>query len=161
MVENIRLVILSFFASTGFGIVFRMEKKHLPWAGLAGALTRCVYLALMAVIDNRLVYILLAAMFAAAYAEIMAPIHKTPSTVFLYPAIIPLIPGDMVYNTMVGFVLQEKELMLTNAKSCGITLAGMSIGFVIISCISYYKRIYKEGKRFLIGHLPGAVKRRR
>lgn len=146
MVENIKLILFSFTASAGFGIVFRIEKKKLLWAGLGGALTRCAYLFLLEITEQRILYTLLAAMFAALYAEIMAMHQKMPSTVFLYPAIIPLIPGDLLYNTAVNLILQDIPEMLSNARNCVLSLAGMSIGFVIISTFTYYRRIYYVSK---------------
>lgn len=145
MVESLKLIVFSFTASLGFGIVFRIGKKNLLWAGAGGALTRCIYLLLLEVIDQRILYSLLAAMFAALYAEIMAMRQKMPSTVFLYPAIIPLIPGDLLYNTAVNLILQNTPEMFSNAKNCALSLAGMSIGFVLISTFTYYRRIYHVG----------------
>ncbi|MDE6204043.1 MAG: threonine/serine exporter family protein, partial [Lachnospiraceae bacterium] len=138
MVENIKLILFSFTASFGFGIVFHIKKEYLIWAGLGGALTRFSYLLLLELIDKRFVYTLLAAIIASLYAEIMALELKTPSTVFLYPAIIPLIPGGLLYNTAVNFFLHETALMLENARDCALTLIGMSIGFVLISTFTYY-----------------------
>lgn len=145
MVESLKLIVFSFTASLGFGIVFRIGKKNLLWAGAGGALTRCIYLLLLEVIDQRILYSLLAAMFAALYAEIMAMRQKMPSTVFLYPAIIPLIPGDLLYNTAVNLILQNTPEMFSNAKNCALSLTGMSIGFVLISTFTYYRRIYHVG----------------
>lgn len=142
MVENLKLILFSFTASCGFGIVFHIKKEYLLFAGLGGALTRCCYLFLMWIIDERFIYTLLAAMFAALYAEIMALELKTPSTVFLYPTIIPLIPGVLIYNTAVNFFLHDHAAMLQNAKDCALALTGMSIGFVLISTFTYYRRVY-------------------
>ena len=140
MIDNVILVILSFFASLGFAIVFRIERKFLLYAGLGGGLTRIVYLILMQLTDNRAIYMMFAAMFAAAYAEFLAPKMKTPSTVFLYPSIIPLIPGDLLYNTIVGLVLHDSAAFKSNGISCAIALIWMSIGFVLISTMNYYWR---------------------
>lgn len=145
MVESFKLVVFSFTASLGFGLVFRIGKKDLLWAGMGGALTRCVYLFLTGMIDKRILFSLLAAMFAALYAEVMAMHKKVPSTVFLYPAIIPLIPGDLLYHTAVNLILHNMPEMLENAKNCALSLAGMSIGFVLISTFTYYRRIYNVG----------------
>ena len=60
MVETVKIIIFSFTASLGFGIVFRIGKKNLLWAGTGGALTRCVYLLLLEVIEQRILYSLLA-----------------------------------------------------------------------------------------------------
>ena len=142
MIENMKLILFSFIASFGFGIVFHIRKEYLIWAGLGGALTRCCYLYLVSVIDGRFMYTLLAALVASFYAEIMALKFKTPSTVFLYPAVIPLVPGALLYNTAVNFFTSDRSAMLENARNCMSALIGMSIGFVLVSTFTYYRRVY-------------------
>lgn len=158
MINNIILVIASFTASVGFGIVFRIERKHLLWAGLGGALTRCVYLFLPQIIDHRVIYVLLSSMFSALYAEIMAMHRKMPSTVFLYPAILPLIPGDLMYNTAINIILNNPEEIIENAEKCAFSLVGMSVGFVIVSTFTYYRRIYFVSKNIAYHLLRGHKK---
>ncbi len=152
MAEGIKLILLSFLASIGFGLKFQMKPHYLAWAGLGGALTRLCYLLLLEVIDSRLIYSLLAAMFASLYAEIMAMKFKMPSTVFLYPAIIPLTPGSLIYSTAVNFLLKDTAAMWHDAADCASTLFGISIGFVLISTFTYYRRVYFLGKD-LASHL--------
>ncbi len=153
MVETIKLIFFSFIASTGFGIIFHIKKKYLFWAGLGGALTRACYLILLEASEERLIYSILSAMFAAFFAEVMAIKQKTPSTVFLYPAIIPLIPGDLIYNTAVNFLLQNTIVMKIYARDCALTLVGMSIGFVLISTFIHYRRVFSR-KNLPIHFLP-------
>lgn len=149
MVGNLALVIYSFFASVGFGIVFRIEKNNLCFAGIGGALTRCAYLLLLSITDKTLIYSLFAAMCAALYAEFMAAWKRVPSTLFLYPSIIPLVPGNLLYNTVVNFILQDMPKMLYNARECAVRLAGISVGFVLISTFTYHKRVYSLGRNFV------------
>lgn len=146
MVEDIKLVFFSFLASLGFGIVFRIEKKNLIWAGVGGALTRCVYLYMIATTDQAFLQYLLSAMFAALFAEIMAMRQKMPSTVFLYPAIIPLVPGGLLYSTVANLVMKNMDEMTSYLWQLLIALAGICIGFVVISTFTYYRRIYKVGQ---------------
>ena len=152
MAENIKLILLSFVASVGFGLKYHMQNRYLVWAGLGGSLTRMWYLLLIEMIDSRLVYSLLAAMFASLYAEIMAMKFKMPSTVFLYPAIIPLIPGNLIYNAAVNFLLNYRIAMWKDVADCAMTVFGISIGFVLISTFTYYRRVYFLGKD-LASHL--------
>ena len=91
-------------------------------------------------------------MFTALYAECMAVWKKVPSTIFLYPSIIPLVPGNLLYNTVVNFILQDATKMLYNARECAVRLAGISVGFVLISTFTYHRRVYFLGKNF-VGHL--------
>ncbi|MCD7834898.1 MAG: threonine/serine exporter family protein [Lachnospiraceae bacterium] len=156
MVEAVKLVIVSFFASVGFGIVFRIERKYLVYAGLGGALTRLVYLILLQLIPESFIYSFLAAMAAALFAECMAIYTKNPSTVFLYPSIIPLIPGTPLYYTVVGLVLQDTERIRANAVTCVHSLLGVGIGFVVVSMVMYYERHYRalHWKKLREGNMP-------
>ena len=79
MMDDIILVVLSFGASLGFGIVFQLKKKDLLYAGLGGALTRIAYILLMGVLSNRVAYAAISACFAAAYAEWTAYRMEKPS----------------------------------------------------------------------------------
>lgn len=145
MVANIELVLFSFACSLGLAIVFQMDKKNLIWAGIGGALTRIVYLAIIAATDVIFLQSLAAAVFAALFAEIMAMAKKMPSTVFLYPSIIPLIPGSTLYNICMNIILGNSSEALSNAWECFLALAGICLGFVIISTFTYYRKIYKMG----------------
>jgi uncharacterized membrane protein YjjB (DUF3815 family) len=127
----------------GFGIVFQIRKENLLYAALGGALTRIVYLCLMAVISERALYVGGAAFFASAYAEYLANKRKIPATVILYPSIIPLIPGDLFYYTVRSIVTGEAGLFRENAAACILALVGISIGFVLSSTISYYIRYHR------------------
>lgn len=147
MTEAIKLIICSFAASFGFGIVFRIEKKYLILAGLSGALTRFVYLLLMQYISESFIYNFLAAAAAALFAELMAIYTKNPSTVFLYPSIIPLIPGGALYYSVVGLMLQNNEYISGYLALCIHSLAGLGLGFVTVSIIMHYKRRYLRIKR--------------
>ena len=140
MVDNLILVLVSFAASTGFGIVFRITGKDLFLAGLGGALTRIVLIILSQFIPERFVYVMLSALFASAYGELLANITRDPSTYFIYPAIIPLIPGYLFYYTMTGAIRGNHELFALNGTNCLLTLLGMSVGFVLSSTIAHYIR---------------------
>ena len=145
---DIELVGLSFLASVGFGIVFQIRPLDLLFAGVGGALIRIVYLALMASSNYRVIYTAIAAFSAALYAEILAFHKKTPSTVFLYPSIIPLIPGDLFYYSMVGVIIKDPELFGNNAFECLLALIGISVGFVLCSSFVHYTRKIKLRKIF-------------
>ena len=41
-----------------------------------------------------------ASAFAAVYSEVLAFLKKAPTTLFVIPAVVPLIPGSTLYYTM-------------------------------------------------------------
>ena len=134
------LILLSFGASVCFGFVFRIKPSDLWLAGLGGVLTRIVLLVMLQFTGTRLLYISVAALVASLYAEILATITKTPSTYFVYPAIVPLIPGDLFYYALVGLLHSDRVMFESNALNCMLVLLGMSIGFVLSSVIAHFIR---------------------
>lgn len=140
------LVLISFLASSSFGFVFRVSKEDIWLAGLGGALTRIFLLALAPVFPQRLMYVSLSALAAALYGELMATSRKDPSTYFIYPAIVPLIPGDLFYYALVALYLGDYPMFAGNAANCLLTLFGMSIGFVLSSIIAHYIRRMRHAK---------------
>lgn len=143
---TVELIILSCLASVGFGIVFQIKPVNLIFAGLGGALIRTVYISLKAAQLSLIVFTALSAFTAALYAEVLAGIKKTPSSLFLYPSIIPLIPGDLFYYAMVGLIVNNNSLFADNAVNCLIVLTGISVGFVLCSSITHYARKIKLKK---------------
>ena len=155
--DPVLLVLISFFASVCFGVVFHVEGKDLWLAGIGGALSRIALLLLTPVLSSRMAYMTFAALIAAIYSEILATSRKDPSTYFIYPAIIPLIPGDLFYYCLEGLYAGEWELFRDNGFNCLLALAGMSIGFVLSSIIAHYTRKLRfrrqTEKRILGGNL--------
>ena len=140
LTHPVLLVALSFLASVSFGLVFRIQPRDLWLAGLGGALTRIVLLTLTPLTSYRLLYVGLSALFAALYGEVLASRRKDPSTYFVYPSIVPLIPGDLFYYTLVGLYFEDRAMMEGSAFQCFQALLGMSIGFVMSYVIAHYIR---------------------
>ncbi|MBR1657976.1 MAG: threonine/serine exporter family protein [Synergistaceae bacterium] len=134
------LVVLSFMASVGFGIVFRIPVNDLWLAGLGGALSRMAVIILPSFTDSRLAYMTLSASVAALYAEFLAVKRRQPSTYFVYPSIIPLIPGDLFFYAISGLYMNRLDWARINGTDCLISLSGLSIGFVLASAVSHHVR---------------------
>ncbi len=139
-VNPVLVIPASFLASAAFGVVYRIPNRDLWCAGLGGAITRIMLLLLAPVISSRLVFITIAALAAGLYAEGMATVRHYPSTYFLYPAIVPMIPSDLFYYTLVGIYTRDALMISENVWSCVLTLLGMSIGFVLSSIVAHYIR---------------------
>lgn len=134
------MVILSFIASVSFGVVFRIPPKDLWLAGLGGALTRIALLMFTPLISGRLLYMTASASVAALYAEFLAVKRRQPSTYFVYPFIIPLIPADLFFFALTGLYLGDLSGFMNHGINCLLSLSGLSIGFVLSSTISHYVR---------------------
>ena len=81
-----------------------------------------------------------AALVAATYAEVLAVKRRQPSTYFAYPSIIPLIPGDLFFYALSGLYFGDRTWVETNGINCLVSLAAMSMGFVLSSTVLHYAR---------------------
>ena len=140
------LTLLSFVASTGFAIVFRITVKDLWLAGLGGLMTRVALIVLSGSGLNRLLFMTIAASVAALYAEFLAVKRRQPSIYFVYPSIIPLVPGDLFFYTLSGLYIGNFETFYTNGVNCLLSLSGLSLGFVLSSTVSHYVRRIRYGR---------------
>lgn len=143
MQDPLLLILVSFLASCSFSVMFRIARGDVWRAGLGGALTRIMLLLLPSLFPQRIVFTTLAALTAGLYGELLANVLRCPSTYFIYPAIIPLIPGDLFYYALVALYLGDQQMFLGNAANCMVALLGMSIGFVLSSIIAHYVRRFR------------------
>jgi uncharacterized membrane protein YjjB (DUF3815 family) len=100
MKEIVYQLLSAFVGSMGFALIFGMRRRYLFAASLGALLGWGVYLLTESFLSNSFLPPLLAAAFALSYSEIMAKALKTPATLFVVPAIIPLVPGGSLYYTM-------------------------------------------------------------
>lgn len=138
--NNIIQLAMAFLGSLGFAGIFNIEQKKLLPAAFGGLLAWAVYLVLGNVIKEDYLRYLIASITLTIYAEIMARIQKTPTTLFIVPAAVPLIPGGSLYNTMrfavegnsSAFLLQGVyTAQLAGSIACGIIVA-MTIWAVVV-----------------------------
>lgn len=108
----------------GFALLFNVRGRKLVFAAIGGVLAWGVYLLAFEGWENDYMSAFCATVALSLYAEIMAIVHRTPVTVFLVSAAIPLIPGAALYRTMdaavhqdwAGFVAQGGHALLFAAS---------------------------------------------
>ncbi|MCC8051499.1 MAG: threonine/serine exporter family protein [Clostridiales bacterium] len=142
MGEAIKLIICSFGSALCIGAVYQIRREYLIFAGLGGAVTRVVWLLVRECTAESFIYYFFAALAAGLYAEYLAVRTKNPSTVFLYPSIIPLTPGRSFYFSMIGLILKDSALLSEHLEVCIHSLVGLGIGFAIVSIVMHYQRRY-------------------
>lgn len=115
----------------GFALLFNVRGRKLLFASLGGLLAWAAYMLTELHTPNPYLCAFNATVVLTLYAEIMAILQKTPVTVFLVSAAIPLIPGAGLYRAMncavhsdwPGFYAQGSYALLFAASmSAGITL---------------------------------------
>lgn len=129
-------LITSFFGSLGFALVFNVRKRNLLLCAVGGVFCCTAYLILY---EGLGVHLFLANLAAGAvcqiYAEILARIVKTPATVFYITALVPMIPGGLLYRTMDAAVSREWESFISRGSDTLYTTLGLAVGVGLVSGI--------------------------
>ena len=73
-------LISAFLGSIGFAIILKIKGRQILYAGIGGLVTWLIYLLTFAQLHSDFTCNLIAAVFVAIYAEIMARINKAPAT---------------------------------------------------------------------------------
>ncbi len=147
MIEIIIKIIAGVISTIGFAIIFRVRPKHIPYAAIDGLIACVVYFVSLQIFNNDLfVSNILASFACAGFAEIFARIDKAPSTIFLLPGCIALVPGGSLYQAMRNLMIQDYNefgSQLVTTLKVGIAIAG---GIIAVSIIRYFLNKIKEKK---------------
>ena len=134
MLHTIVQLLTAFVGSLGFGLLFGLRRRYLVPAGLGGMLSWGLYLLLSLLLPSPFLVCLLAAAFSMLWAELMAHLLRSPTTLFLVPAVIPLVPGSSLYYAMSCVVRKDLESArvygVQTAEFALAIAAGMSIVLV-------------------------------
>lgn len=136
MNEIIYQSLMSFFACLCFAVVFQVKGKHIFFAGFGGLISWLIYLlAATPFPDSDIPRYFIATVVITIYSEVCARILRSPVTVFLAISLLPLVPGNGIYQTMVYCIKGDTVQAL---RQCIFTvgIAGaLAIGIVVVSSI--------------------------
>ena len=121
--------------SLGFGALFNLHGRKLVFAALGGLLSWSVYLAVAQLTDSPYVCAFIASVSLTLYAEAMARIHRTPVTVFLVTAAVPLIPGAGLYRSASALMLKHMDAFAEQGSYTLLFAASMSAGVTLTTLL--------------------------
>jgi len=94
-------IILCIVAVIGFAIIFNVPLKELIFCGFAGAAGWTAFTLITTLTTGTaIIATFAAAMTVTIFARILSTLRKMPSTLYIIPGIIPLVPGSLLYATM-------------------------------------------------------------
>lgn len=136
------IVIKYFFLGTlisfAYGLKYELfDPKTLFYVSLGGGISWLSYIMLYKYLDFREIHAyFLASLFMSIYAEVMAIRKKKPVTIFLLVAMLPIVPGKMIYDSMTLFAKgQTQEALAIGAQTFAIAGA-LAMGNLLASTVS-------------------------
>lgn len=110
MEDIIIKIIAGTIATLGFAILFRLKPSHWPFAMLDGLFACICYFAFTELFGGNFLPNLLAAFAASVFADLFARLCKAPSTVFILPGCIALVPGGTLYYAMSNLLSENRDV---------------------------------------------------
>ena len=133
--DKLLQILMGYLGSLGFNILFHIRGRKLFWASLGGLISWSVFLALEPLFAGEAIRYFCAAAAVTIYGEILARVEKTPTTTFLVPSVIPLIPGGSLYYTM-NYALNKQWAAFTQQGFYTLQLAfSLAVGIIAITTL--------------------------
>lgn len=128
-------VLLCIIAAYSFGVIFNIKGRYLRIAAIGGGIAWLSYkLFLIAGMSNNLSFFFATICFGI-YVEVCARIYNAPSTIMSVCAMLILVPGYGVYNTLYGFLTNDYTNAVKNGISTLMIAGAISLGLVFITTV--------------------------
>ena len=120
-------------SSTGFSLLFGVRHpRHLAVATVGGGITWAVYLLFDRAGLSPFLCMFFASLVGETYAQVMARLMRSPATVFIIPAIIPLVPGSTLFYTMSWLLRGNFEKFTASGIDTLIAALAIALGMVLV-----------------------------
>ncbi|WP_459128883.1 threonine/serine exporter family protein [Guggenheimella bovis] len=137
------LSISAFIGTFAVAILYNIRKRHLFVTALVGGVTFFIYLFLKKLTNSEYVSIFFTSSIIGISGEVLARVYRCPSTVFVIPAIICLVPGAGMYYTMLSLTnkaFQETASFGTQTVFSAISIAcGLSLALALRRIIKKWR----------------------
>ena len=80
--------------------------------------------------------LIVSAFIIGIWSEILAKLKKLPSTIFLIPCLIPLVPGMAMFRTMQGLASSSLSDVRINGIDALVSSTALALGIVLSSIFS-------------------------
>lgn len=129
-------IVMAGLGTLGFNILFNIRGKKLLLATLGGVISWAVFLALEPIMPGEAGRYFVSAAVITVYGEVLARVVKTPTTSFLVPSIVPLIPGSALYYTM-NYALNKEWSQFAQQAFYTIQLAlSLAVGIIAVTTVT-------------------------
>lgn len=145
LIYYLEAFIFAFLATVSFAILFQAPKRTLVVSGIIGAVGWVIFKYMRVDIICSSFYANLCATVALALlSELAARIFKQPTTVFIIPGIIPLVPGLGLYKGMTELIDGKYEIGMSTLLTAAFDAAAIALGMMLIASMFRVLKFKKD-----------------
>ena len=148
MLEQILLHSIGAFGGTlGYAFLLNAPLCTVLPASLTGLLGYVLYEVMMNLMGQGMIFSYFAAtVVIAVICEIAARIMRTPSTIFLLTALVPLVPGYTFYCTMLAIVEHNGQAFASYGLEAVQIVAAIAVGAAVTSTLFRALTVRRKAK---------------
>jgi len=128
-------LITSAICSCAFGIIFKINKRHLITVGVSGLITYFIYHTVIFFGGSAFVAAFASTFFTSSFGEVSARINHAPAIIYLLTGLIPIVPGGDAYYSMRYLLSGDMSLALEKLSTTAQVALGIAGGIVLVSVI--------------------------
>lgn len=126
----------SFGASMFFAYLFHTPKRCIFSASLIGMIGYLVYMLFVDFVTGSVGGAFFASLAIAGMSEIAARIQHAPATIFSSVAVIPLVPGGSLYQTMFHIVQNDYNLAVSNGVETVLIAGCIALAIALVTAFT-------------------------
>lgn len=135
MKDAIIQILMGTLGTLAFNVLFHIRGRKLLLATLGGMISWTVFLVAKPVLTSETAGYFISAAVITLYSELLARLEKTPTTTFLVPSAVPLIPGSALYYTM-NYALNRNWSAFAQQALYTLELAGaLAVGIISVTTL--------------------------
>jgi uncharacterized membrane protein YjjB (DUF3815 family) len=134
-------------ATVGFALLFDCRPRDMPLAAAGAVLGWAVYSVALAAGGQSAAYFAAAAVIGL-WAETVAALAKRPASIYIVCAILPIVPGSGMYNTMLESVRGDLTASLQAGFSTLMAAGAIAAGLAVSSAVSRLLSLSALARRF-------------
>lgn len=135
MVKIFLELMYCFAASYFYALLMNAPKSTLIHSSLTASLGYIVY-EICVRYGSPMLGFFLGTTLIASLGEIFARKFKMPATIFIFPGVIPIVPGLGLYETILAFVGDDIFLALETGVNTILSIGCMAVAMAMVSLIA-------------------------
>jgi len=144
MIRMLIQLVVSFFATISFAVLFNVPKKEFFYCGMTGVIGWFFYLLIFDSMHSVVFANFISSVVITVVSRLFAVNRKLPVTIFLISGIFPLVPGAGIYYTTYYIITNEITLAVSKGvETIGIALA-IAFGIMLVFLIP--QKLFLFGK---------------
>lgn len=142
MISFILEMFYCFAATFFFALIMNAPKNTLLHSSLIASAGYLVYKYFL-LEGQHLLAFFMGTVFIAMLGEIFARKLKMPATIFIFPSVIPIVPGLGLYETILAFVEDDIFLALETGVNTILSIGCMAVAMALVSLTAHKFKLKK------------------